>query len=430
MANFESKLMQNIDTEAAPAEQESLAGDDQPTDSNLVDFLDLLVVLLKRKGLILKVTTGSALIAAIVSLLIPNRYTASTTVLPPQQTQSTSSMLMSQLAGSGLGPLASLAGGASALGLKNGNDLYIGMLKSRTVEDAIIQQFGYQNIYKAKKLSDARKTIDGYTDAISRKDGLISISFEDKDPARAAAVANAYVTELRKLTQHLAVTEASQRRLFFEQQVLQAKDDLANAEVALKDTQQKTGMFQLDSQAKAVIEAIGTVRGQIAAKEVQLHGMRSFATDQNPDVILVEQQLAALREQLAKLENQQPSYSGDPLVATSNVPGVALEYVRRLREVKYREAVFEVLAKQFEAAKLDEAKEAAIIQVVDVAKEPDTKSSPPRTWIVVLTTLVSLLGTSIAIICAHVLAGDARVKEKATYLKSLLGVVPAPELSR
>jgi tyrosine-protein kinase Etk/Wzc len=359
-------------------------------DDNEVDLLDLLIVLAKRKWLIVKVTLGAAAIAAIVSFLIPNRFTATATIMPPQQTQSTSAMLMSQLAGSGLGSLASLAG--KDLGLKNPNDLYIGMLKSRTVEDAIIAKFDFQRVYREKRLSDARKELHKATDITSGKDGLIDISFEDKDPKRSAEVANAFVDELRTLTQHLAVTEASQRRLFFEQQLQQAKDDLANAEVALKDTQQKTGMIQLDSQSKAMIEAVGRIRAQIAAKEVQLQAMGSFATEQNPDYVMARQELAGLRAQLAKFEQQQPSDNGDPLVATGKIPAIGLEYVRRYREVKYRETIFELLAKQYEAAKLDEAKEAAVIQVVDPAVQPDRKSSPIRALIVALSSVFAFIG--------------------------------------
>ncbi len=403
MPNSESKLMQDIEAgvPAEPAVERDSVGE---IGSNEVDILGLLIVLAKRKGLILKVTAALAIIAVVVSLLIPDRYTATTMIMPPQQTQSTAAMLMSQLAGSSLGSLASLAGGASALGLKNPNDIYIGMLKSRTVEDAIIRQFGFQHIYKDKKLSDTRKDLESYTDVTSGKDSLISVSFEDKDPARAAAVANAFVAELKKLTQNLAVTEASQRRLFFEQQVQQAKDDLANAEVAFKDMQQRTGMIQLDSQARAIIEAIGTVRGQIAAKEVELRAMQSFATDQNPNVLLAEQQLLGLREQFAKLEKQQSSDSSDPLLATSKVPAVALEYIRRFREVKYREALFEILAKQFEAAKLDEAKEAAVIQVVDPAMSPDKKSWPPRAIIVAVAILLGILTGSIWALSAETMS--------------------------
>src|SRR3954471_2922497 len=290
-----------------------------------IDLLDLLIVLAKRKRLILTVTAASAIIALVVSLLLPNRYSATTRILPPQQSQSASSMLLTQLAGGGMGPLAALAGGS--LGLKNPSDIYLGILKSRTIQDALIAKFDLMRVYRDKHPSDARKDLEKYSDIISEKEGLISVSVEDKDPKRAAAMANAYVEEMRNVTRHLALSEASQRRLFFEQQVQQAREDLSNAEVALKETQQKTGMIQLDSQARATIEAIGQLRAQIAAKEVQLQAMRSFATEQNPDTILAHQQLVGLRTELSKLENQQgTTIEGDPVLSTGKIPGAGLEY--------------------------------------------------------------------------------------------------------
>jgi uncharacterized protein involved in exopolysaccharide biosynthesis len=226
------------------------------------------------------------------------------------------------------------------------------------------------------------------------------------------------------LTQHLAVTEASQRRLFFEQQVQQAKDSLANAEVALKETQQKTGMIQLDSQAKAMLEAIGKLKAQVAAKEVELQAMKSFATEQNPDVVLTQEQLSALRGQLAKLEKQQPTDSADPFMAAEKVPAVALEYVRRLREVKYQEAIFELLAKQYQAAKLDEAKEAAVIQTVDPAITPDKKSSPERALILGIGLIGGFfLGVVIALLIElrENLSSDNMVRHQLSVLRTYLG---------
>ncbi len=390
-------------------------------DGNEIDILDLLIVLAKRKRLILQVTAGIAILATIIALLLPNRYTATATIMPPQQTQSTSAMLMSQLAGSGLGSLVSLAG--KDLGLKNPNDLYIGMLKSRTVENAIIAKFDLQKLYDKKRLSDARAELENATAITSGKDGLIDVSFEDKDPNRAAEIANSYVDGLRNLTQHLAVTEASQRRLFFERQLQQAKDDLANAEVALKDTQQKTGMFQLDSQSKAMIEAVGRIRAQIAAKEVQLQAMGSFATEQNPEYIMARQELVGLRTQLAKFEQQQPSGSGDPLLATGKIPAIGLEYVRRFREVKYREAIFELLAKQYEAAKLDEAREAAVIQVVDIAVPPDKQSWPHRGTIIAIALICGVLAGIVWALGAEImkgLRGKGPISKQLSELKSHL----------
>jgi capsule polysaccharide export protein KpsE/RkpR len=392
-----------------------------PVADDEVDILDLLIVLAKRKRLILTITAASAMLALIVSLILPNRYTATTKILPPQQSQSASSMLMAQLAGGGMGPLAALAG--SGLGLKNPNDIYIGILKSRTVEDALIARFDLRRIYSDKRQSDARKDLEKASEITAEKEGLISVSVEDKDAKRSADIANAYVNELRNLTQHLAVTEASQRRLFFEQQVQEARDDLSRAEVALKETQQKTGMIQLDSQAKAIIEAVGHLRAQIAAKEVQLQAMRSFATQQNPDTVLAQQELAGLRVQLDKLEAQQVGGNGDPLVSTGKVPGVALEYVRKLRDVKYYEAIFELLAKQYEAAKIDESREAAVIQVLDQALEPDHKSSPHRLIIVMLCAICALVAACLSLLIAEAVSRLQLDPGRATQLSRLRGLL-------
>jgi uncharacterized protein involved in exopolysaccharide biosynthesis len=294
--------------------------------------------------------------------------------LPPQQ-NSASSALASQLGS--LGSLGALAG--AGIGLKNPNDMYVAMFKSRTVEDAMIKRFGLQELYHQKYLSTTRKLFEGIvTVEAGAKDGLIKISATDKEPKRAAEMANAYVEEYRKLSQTLAISEASQRRLFFEQQLQQTKDKLADAEEALKETQQNTGMIQLDSQARALIESAASLRAQIAAKEVQLQAMRTYATSENADVVQAQQELDGLRAQLTKLGGSTDDSSAGLIVPRGKVPQAGVEYVRKLRDVKYYETIFGILAKQFELAKLDEAKEGALIQVVDPAIVPDYKSGPKR----------------------------------------------------
>jgi uncharacterized protein involved in exopolysaccharide biosynthesis len=328
---------------------------------------------------LLKVTAVFVLIAAIVSFVLPNRYTATTVILPPQQNMSSGAALMAQLGSAN--PLISLAGGS--LGLKNPNDLQVAMLKSRTVEDAMLDRFQLMALYRDKRRSDARKDFEKATDIESGvKDGLIRVSVTDKDPQRAAAMANAYVDEYKKFSATVAVTEASQRRLFFEQQLAQAKDNLANAEEALKATEQKTGLIQLDGQARAVIESVAQLRAQVAAKEVQIRAMREFATDQNPDLQIAQEELSGLQAQVSRMGAGQDRASGDLLMPKGSVPEAGLDYVRKLRDVKYNETIFELLAKQYEAAKIDEARQGAVIQVVDRAIEPDKKSFPPRLLII------------------------------------------------
>lgn len=373
-----------------PTPDALLKEDTPPTEearTERISLLDLLAVLAERKRLILGITSIFAVGSVVVSLLLPVKYTATVTLMPPQQNTSLSSVLASQLGN--LGGVAALAGGS--LGMKNPNDLYVGMLTSRTVEDSMIHDFGLMDEYHARLISEARKKLENYAKIDgSTKDGLIHISVQDGSPQRAAELANGYVTEFQKLSSHLAVTEASQRRLFFEQQLEVAKDKLADAEEALKRTEQKTGLIQLDSQSRALIESAAALRAQIAAKEVQLQALGVYATSQNSEYQQIQTELSVLRGQLAKLGGSESDTSSGLLVPKGQVPEVGLEYVRKLRDVRYYETIFDILARQFEVAKLDEAREGSVIQVVDKAVPPDRRSSPQRTLIVALSTLVGL----------------------------------------
>ena len=353
-----------------------------------ISLLDLLLVIAERKRIILWVTAVFAIAAIIISLLLPKSYSATVTLLPPQQNTSMGAALASQLGN--LGGMAALAGGG--LGLKNPNDMYVAMLKSRTVEDAMVQHFDLMHEYHARYLSDARKgfedhaTVDG-----SGKDGMIHISVEDRDPRRAAELANGYVDQFRGLSQHLAITEASQRRLFFQQELEQAKNNLANAEEALKQTELATGVIQPDSQARALIESAASLRAQITAREVQIQGMQTYATGENSQLVQAQRELEGMRAQLTKLGGSEDSSGGNFIVPKGRVPEAGMEYVRKLRDVKYNETIFEILARQYEVAKLDEAKEGALIQVVDPAISPDRRSFPKRGLIVIAATAVGFL---------------------------------------
>ena len=349
-------------------------------------LLNLLVVLSKRRRFIFRFTLGVAVAAAIVMLLTPNRYTAQTVVLPPGQNSSASSALLSQMGG---GALASLTGG---FGIKNPGDLYLALLRGRAIEEAVIQRFGLMQRYRQKRMSDARKAFEKYsTVALGTKDGLITITVTDSDPKLAADIANGYVEEFRKLSATLAISEASQRRAFFQQQLLEANGNLAAAEEAMKQTEQSTGILQMDSQARSLIESAAVLRGQIAAQEVELQGMSSYATEKNPQVVAAEQRLAALKAQLAKLSGTDANPGSDIVPPKGNIPAAGLEYIRKLRDVKYYETISELIAKQFEMAKLDEAREGAVIQVSDLAVPPDKKSGPHRAIIVILAAFVAFI---------------------------------------
>ena len=306
-----------------------------------------------------------------------------------------------------LGGMAALAGGS--LGLKNPNDRYVAMLQSRTVEDAMVQRYGLMQEYHTRYLSDARKVFQDHTTIDGNgKDGLIHISVEDHDPNRASEIANGYVDQFRDLSQHLAITEASQRRLFFQQELERTKNNLANAEEALEQTEQKTGVIQPDSQERALIESAASLRAQITAREVQIQGMQTYATGENSELVQAQQELAGLKAQLAKLGGSDNTSGNEFLIPKGLVPKTGMEYVRRLRDVKYNETIFDILARQFEVAKLDEAKEGALIQVVDPAIPPDRRSFPKRSLIVIGATVV---GFFIGVFLALLAAGFERLRD-------------------
>jgi len=304
-----------------------------------ISLLDLAITLAKYKKLIIGAPFAVAVLVSIYTLFQPNIYTADTRILPPQQQSSASAML------SQLGALGALGGGS--LGIKNPNDTYVAMLESRPLQNSMIKRFKLQAVYEAETLADARKTLEGVTTVTTGKDGLITVSVDDQDPIRAATLANGYIDELQKLMQVFAVTDASQRRIFFEKQLHLAKEELADAEVSLKQLQQRTGVLQLDAQA-----------GQ--------------------------------------------------LMGTGQAPDIALRYIRKVRDMKYAETLYEILAKQYEMAKLDESKESTVIQVLEKAVVPQDKSKPQRSKIV----LIAALATGfLAILYAFIAEALNKAKE-------------------
>lgn len=346
-------------------------------DDDEISLLDLAIVLAKHKRLIIGFPAVVATLAVIVSLMITPQFTATAKMLPPEKSQGASA-LMAQLGG-----LAGLAGGAA--GIKNPNDLYIGMLKSRTLQDAMIRRFDLMAFWKADLESSARDQLTGMSNITSGKDSIITIEVTDQDPKRAAEMANAYIDELYKLTKSIATTEASRRRLFFEQQFQQAKDQLAAAEMAARQGLERGGIVKVDDQGRTMVETSARLRGQITVKEVQIGAMQSFAASGNPELRMAQQELAVLKSELARTEGEN---AGKTKVSRSE--GIqGFENLNLLRDLKYFETIYELLAKQYEMAKLDEAKDSAIIQVMDAAIPPDRKSKPKRTSIVILATLAA-----------------------------------------
>jgi tyrosine-protein kinase Etk/Wzc len=353
----------------------------EPAKTNWSLF-DSLSVLGLHKRLIAFCTLALAVLGFVIGLILPRTYVAETKIVPPQQPQSMSSLMLGSL-----GPLGALSGKDL---LKDKTEQFIGILKSRTVEDALVDRFDLQKVYESKYKQDARKKLERLSEIAAGKNMLISVRVEDRDPKRAADLANGYIEELYRANQRLAMSEASARRLFYEGELQEAKNNLATAEVEMRKTQEKTGLIQLDSQARAIIENVANMRAQIAAREIRLRTMQSFATAENPEIIQLQQELAAARGQLRALEQEQGA-EPNVLVATGKVPAAGLEYIRRYRDVRYFETVFELISKQYEAARLDQAQSAPQIQVVDVAIPPE-RPEPLRMMLLVLFTLIGFFG--------------------------------------
>lgn len=353
------------------------------TDEREFSVLDILIVLAKYKKVIIWLPVIAAIGSAAISFVLPNVYKASAKLLPPQQSQSGgAAALLSQLGGAA----GALAGSA---GLKNPNDLYAGMLKSRTVADKLIAKFDLKKVYEVETMEKARAILEANTNIVAGKDGLISIDVEGEDQKLVAPMANGYVSELVSLTKVLAVTEASQRRVFFERQLEQSKDNLAKAEMALKGALDTHGVISVDADSRAIVETVGRLRAQISAKDIQLSAMKAFVTNINPEFKRVNEELSSLRAELSKLENGRPAIEGDAVADSGKQVG--LENIKILRDVKYYQMLYELLAKQYEAARIDEAKDPSLIQVLDPAIDPERKFKPKRLALILFSTILAFM---------------------------------------
>jgi len=341
-------------------------------------LIELLTFIGEEKARIAKVAALVTAVALIVSLLLPVMFSGKTVLLPPQQSQSGSGALLASLGG-----LAGFAGGAA--GLKTPEELYVGLLKTETVANALIERFKLQTRYDQDTLQNTRKELATRTKmAAERKSGLITLEVEDTDPTTAALLANAYAEELRKLTNRLAVTEAQQRRQFYDQQLAKNKADLTSAELAYKQAQSRSGLVSLDAQTQTAIGNAAQVRGLLLAREVQLQAMRPYTGPDNPDMRRLLSELDSLRSQLVKLEGGVDGRSD----ATNPA---ALANLRAYRELKYQEAMQTALQQQMQLARLDEARDAPWAQQVDVAAVPEKKSRPKRALIVLGGAFLGLL---------------------------------------
>jgi len=383
--------MLSADSTTPLAAAQSPFDDDGPA----IGLTDILTWLGERKRLIGLVTIAAAGVSLIFALLLPPIYTARTTLLAPGSQQQSGSA-------AALAALGSLGGLAGGLAPKSPDELYVALLKSDTVQRALAERFKLMAHYDVGSYEALRKTLPSYIRVTSdKKSGVISVEVDDKDRQFAADLANAHEVEITKLLGRLAVSEAQLRRALFEKQLKETKENLVKAEQGLRAVQEKSGVIVLDKQAEALISGAALVRAQITEREVQLKVLRTSATEQNPDVMRLGSELRALRGELARMESSQGGAAGSAAdMPVGRIPEAAIDYVRARRELKLQETLLESMVRQYEIAKLDEAKEGPALQQVDVALPPDYKSKPSRALIVLASTLIAFV-----LVCAWVVIG-------------------------
>jgi uncharacterized protein involved in exopolysaccharide biosynthesis len=355
---------------------------DSEKDDSEISLLDLLCVLAKRKRILAGCFLGFALASLLASLISRPIFKATTTLLPPRA---------SQISASTLAQLSEFNGYSATQDIKNPGDIYVGLLRSRTVVDNVIRHIEPEIQENTREFELLRKHIlQSVLDVQSdMKSGIITVAISDKNPVLAARMANDFVTELKRLVEGLAISEAAQRRFFFEEQVSEARASLAGAEDRLKSYQEKNGVMAIDPQTQSMISSIEELRAQVISKKVQLKGLRTYATTGNPDVRRTQAELSGLYLQLSEMERSGRN-NHDFLTSVHQIPAAELEYTRLTRNVQFNETLCNLLTKQFEAAKLDEAENALVIQVIDPAVTPRIKDRPKRSLMVVLGSMLGL----------------------------------------
>jgi len=351
-----------------------------------INLLDYLRVLVKRKLIIGLIVIAAIIVSVIYALTLPPIYASTASILPPQEGGGAGGIL-SQLSG-GLGGLA-----GSFLGVQTPAGQWMAILKSRTIKETIIQRFGLMKSFEAKTMEEAITTLDGMVKISKSKEEVLSITAEDKDPKRAAVLANAFVEELDRVNKGMVTTSGRRMRVFIEKRLNEAKIELTKAEELMKAFQEGNRAVKLDDQSRAIIEAIGIVKGQLMAKEVELQTMLSYATPANPQAEILKTQVEELTEKLRELGEGKKSpgnpSSQDIFIPTAKIPDLALQYARLLREAKVQQTLYELLTQQYEMARIQEAKDTPTVQVLDEAKVPELKSKPSKRQIVMLSTITA-----------------------------------------
>ena len=359
---------------------------DEPVNNNSlgddeVSLLDYLIILAKHSRMIIIASAAVTVLTYLYLFCVPNTYKAVARMLPPQQNLTLSAQLLQNMGGGvspGAGDAAGGMGGmaASLLGLRSAGDMYVAMMTSNTVLDRIIDRFHLMKLYKTKYLEDARKALSKNAKiSTGKKNNIITIVVTCTTPKLAAEMANAFIEELGRLLQKLAVQEAKGRLAFLEQERLQASQNLTKAEDSLRTFSEKNNVLQIDTQTRGAIEYIARLRAEIDAKEVSIRVLRQQATPFNYDVVRLETEVAGLKDKLRTAEVQRGNCDNNVCIPTDKAPALGLEYFRLFREVKYQESLYQLFTKLVEVARLDMVRDVAVVQVLDPAMPPEKRSN-------------------------------------------------------
>ncbi|MCC6503773.1 MAG: hypothetical protein IT362_11660 [Deltaproteobacteria bacterium] len=361
-------------------------------------------VLVKFRKLILVIISSAIVLSTVISFLLPKVYLAKASIMPPQQENSIAAGLVSNLTG-GLGNIA-----GDFLGMESPADIWVGVLNSNTVKDAIIDRFDLRKIYKEDTIEETRAKLDKHVSVAKSKEQIISITVEDRDPERAAMMANAFVGVLDEVNKKVSMSNGRKTRLFVEQRLEKAKAELADVENRIRKFQESNKAVRLDEQSKVIMDAIGTLKGQLMAKEVELETLLTYAQPSHPQAQLLKSQVRELSAKLMEFEtDSRGAFGKDIFIPTARMPALSIQYARLLRDAKVQETLYEFLVQQYEMSRLQEAKDSSTIQVLDIAKTPEKKSKPKKALLIIGAAAAAAF---LSVILAFVLEYRANILQK------------------
>jgi capsular polysaccharide biosynthesis protein len=369
----------------------------------------------RGRWLIAVVCGGGLAVAAGLTVITPRAYESSITLLAPREGGGGAGALMT-LAATGLLAQTPTFGLPS---LTPNRDMVISLLKSRTVAQALVQQFGLKERYRVAYVQDAIGALRKVTSIVVSREGAISVRVEDTDPRMAADMANAYAMQVDRLVTEYGIGEAKGQRRFLIEQMARAKVQLDRSEEALRRFQERNKAIVLQDQTRGAIEAAARLKGEIIATEVQRQVMRSFATEANPEVIALGQRIDEMNRQLAQMQYGEGALRSGAnqrsfAVPFAKVPEVGLELARLTRDVKVNETLVTLLTQQAEQARIAEARDLPVVQVLDLAV-PAERASRPRLGLNLAFGLFIGMGLGIGFVLVRVALRDLRGRRNTTF---------------